>query len=214
MPEPSLPAATLPTATPPTAVPPAASSAPAQHPRTTLLPPAPGRHHWCVVLPPSTLFHFDGPGAGLHAELVEALWKLGIGCARFDLTAAVAGAVPSMRAGSDHQLTRASSVLELIRRMDSDAEVTLLASGDAVGIAVALEQLCSGPCSGSRNGSPWPLMRGLLLIPAAVADEPQQLRRHARDLARVIAEDERPRPPRRHTGARDAGRQLLRRLGW
>jgi hypothetical protein len=157
-----------------------------------LLPPAPGRHHWCVVLPPSTLAHFDAdhPEARLHRDLVEALWQRGLGCVRTDLFRPGQRVVTGHPATFGRQIRRAIDVLERLHRIDPRAEATLLASGDAVEIAFAVRNLA--------DGKPWPALRGLLLTPPATEDadaaaDPDQdaARRHAADLARAVALDER-----------------------
>jgi hypothetical protein len=143
------------------------------HARTSLLPPAPGRHHWCVVVPASHQLRFDGEEA-VGAELVEQLWVRGLGAARFDLVPPSADVVAAHPAAFGRQLKRTADVLERLHRLDRQAEVTLLAEGDAVDVALAIERIAAG--------QPWPAIRGLLLVPPGA--------RPAAELAWAVAQDE------------------------
>lgn len=177
---------------------------PIEHARTSLLPPAPGRHHWCVIVPPSSLAQFDRPGleATLNARLVERLWERGVGCARFDLVPPAQRVTPSHPSAFGRQLRRAADVLERLHRIDNHAEATILASGDGVDVAIALSKVA--------DGMPWPALRGLLLTPSAEALLPRSLTDQARDLARTVAADERLIEDPARPGVT---RSLLRRLG-
>jgi hypothetical protein len=176
-------------------------------PRTSLLPPTPGRHHWGVVVPGSADPLFDGAGrrADHDRALVQALWSMGIGSARFDLVAPslpVHLVHPAHPAAVNRHVRRIGDVLSRVRRLDPDAEMTLVATGDAIEVATAVAAV---------RRSAWPTVRGLLLLaPPADPDGPA-LARRALDVARLVGLDERRR-------AGDPGvpvtRRLLRRLGW
>jgi hypothetical protein len=166
-------------------------------PRTSLLPPAPGRHHWCVLVPSSAELHFDGAGTrGDHDRLlVEALWARGLGCARFDLAPPLAGVRDDHPAAFGRHVARAAEVLERLRRMDHAAAVTLVATGDGTDVAFALarraEPRRAEERAEERAGEPWPTIRSLLALSPIRGGDELTLRRKARDLAGIVARDER-----------------------
>jgi hypothetical protein len=164
-------------------------------PRTSLLPPAPGRHHWCVLVPSSAELHFDGAGTrGDHDRLlVEALWARGLGCARFDLAPIAAGAAAAHPAVFGRHVARVAEVLERLRRMDHAAEVTLVAAGDGTDVAFAVARAAEQRRDGDPDAAdPWPTIRSLLALAPIQGGDELTLRRKARDLAGIVARDERP----------------------
>jgi hypothetical protein len=194
----------------------ATPSLPITQPRTSLLPPAPGRHHWCVVVPSSSEVHFDGTDATSEHNrmLVEALWARGIGCARFDLVAPSSSMSPRHPAAFGRQVRRTADVLERLRRMDPQAEITLVGSGDGVDVALALARAYETQAEAHAaigEPTPWPVFRSLMLLTPVRADDEATLHRKVRDLAGIVARDEHPVTPTRPTGVT---RRVLRRLGW
>ena len=161
--------------------------------------------------PGSADSHFDDAGsrADHNRSMVEVLWARGIGCARYDLIAPSARVLPVHPAAFGRHVDRGADVLERLHRIDPAAEVTLVAMGDGVDVAFALARTADRRPPGEPR--PWPVVRSLLaLAPVKAADE-AALARKARDLAGIVARDERRSPISR---AVPVTRRVLRRLGW
>jgi hypothetical protein len=153
-----------------------------------------------VLVPASTEPPFDGHRP--HRAVVEAMWTMGIGCARYDLVAPAGPVHPAHPAAVNRHLHRAADVLERIARLDAGATVTLVASGDAVAVAMSV-----AASAGAR--SDWPDLRSLLLLAPVDGDDVPPA--WAADVARLVGLDEhRPRP----APAEPVTRRVLRRLGW